>query len=510
MFDLLCYLPIVFGSTIIWAFSNLSMRRKIIDAISSITNALKACLLLRYPITSVNFKYDLPTCPYKWPDGQGDIGKFLAGEENGRRWRKQFGGLYRIWSGLVPEIVLTNPEHVQAVFADSDKHIKAVNNNSGWLLGELLGQCVGLISLGEWKSARRVTEIPFLHKRMEDYIESICHQVQYHVQDLHTAGGLKDGRLNPVRDLKLLPFRIVTTIIFGRLEENTRDKLEALIPLRERLFQTALNGGLARFWWGRLFRPSIGSSLKRFKKSWKAFNSEIYGDLKSKGVNTPLVNFYRAVDIGLITEIQMLQTLDEILFANLDVTMGGISWLLVFLASSPNIQAELRHEFENHGIHKSSWSELTTYVMSSSTLLSATIAESSRLKPLAPFSVPQAIPSKRTVGKFVFPKGTNFIVDTYALNTNPEFWGDDSTDYRPSRFLTLSPTKLRYNFWRFGFGPRQCMGKYIADVMMRALVIHILQNYELSQLSQRPMQSKDHTSWINHPDAVLSCERIER
>src|SRR3569833_4735959 len=58
--------------------------------------------------------------------------------------------------------VLTKSEHIQDVFRDSDKHLKAKNNDSGYFLGELLGRCVGLVSQNEWKQLRSVCVFLFV------------------------------------------------------------------------------------------------------------------------------------------------------------------------------------------------------------------------------------------------------------------------------------------------------------------------------------------------------------
>lgn len=46
----------------------------------------------------------MPTSPYQWPNGQGDVAKFLEGEENSNEWAKSYGRTYRIWSGMKPEV----------------------------------------------------------------------------------------------------------------------------------------------------------------------------------------------------------------------------------------------------------------------------------------------------------------------------------------------------------------------------------------------------------------------
>jgi hypothetical protein len=105
---------------------------------------------------------------------------------------------------------------------------------------------------------------------------------------------------------------------------------------------------------------------------------------------------------------QLLQTLDEMLFANLDVTMGGLSRNLL--------------------LHPRCW-QLRSL-------------EPARLKPLAAFSVPQSVPTTRRVGEFLVPPRTNFIVDTRAVNIHNLFWGDDGETYRPAAFLGQKASEM--------------------------------------------------------------------
>src|SRR4051812_46447191 len=74
---------------------------------------------------------------------------------------------------LAPNSVLTRPEHIQAVFKASNKHFKAVDNNSGYFLSQILGKCVGLISRDEWRTVRAITEKPFLRSTSTSYVSIV-------------------------------------------------------------------------------------------------------------------------------------------------------------------------------------------------------------------------------------------------------------------------------------------------------------------------------------------------
>jgi len=402
---------------------------------------------------------------------------------------------------------LTRAEDIQLVFADSDKHIKAANNDSGWLMGELLGNCVGLVSGRKWEKLRAITEVPFLHNAASSYVDGIEWRVKRHFDSLHENGALNQGILNPVDDFKFLPFSILADIIYGEAWRFAEEELRNLIPLRESIFAAVIQGGITRFSWSQYISLSRIRDLRTFKKAWSNFNDKVHEKAVEHGISSPIVQYYEAIGSGVSTKEEILQTLDEMLFANLDVTMGGISWVLMFLASNQKMQTELYEEIKQSTFDRDERDELKSYISSSSTLLSVFIMESSRLKPLAAFSVPQGVPTSRIVGGFIIPAGTNCIVDSHALNTNTTFWGDDSNAFRPSRFLERSATKSRYQFWRFGFGPRTCMGKHIANIIMRVLLTHLVKNYNLQLISGETAWEKNKETWISHPDTVLRCEK---
>jgi cytochrome P450 len=340
-----------------------------------------------------------------------------------------------------------------------------------------------------------------------------------HLQDPSSPSSLTSHSLiDAAQDLKMLPFWTVADILYGALTPTMESQLAALAPLREGLFQHFLRGGVTRYAWSRHLPSAANRGLSEFKTRWAAFNRRVARERAAAGSAAPIVAYYRAVEEGAIGEEAILQTLDEALFANLDVTLGGISWNLVFLAANAGVQARLREEVAaerekvaRHGDGGGGGGEngllLESYILRSDTYLAACISESSRLRPLAAFSVPQAAPTARVVGGFYFPAGTNFIVDSYALNQRHERWGRDADKYRPERFLEKGSVKeSRYNFWRFGFGPRQCMGKFVADYMIRVLLVHLVDNYELGMLDKDKKWERDPQNWINHPMMKLRCE----
>ena len=405
--------------------------------------------------------------------------------------------------------VLTKPKHVKDVFRDSDKHSKAMDNNSGYLMNQLLGQCVGLISGRSWKTLRAAVEGPFLQSSSKYQLPMIINRTRGYLDGLATTSNLDQGLLHPVRDLKMLPFWIIADMLYGTLSDQMETELREMAPRREELFKYVIKGGATRFHWTQILPSKANRELKRFNTEWRVFNKKAYERARAEGAKAPIFDMFENVKCGRVSEEQILQTLDEILFANLDVTMGGLSWNLVFLAANSRVQQKLLDEILK-GTGPGTGEDpagTNSYLLSSSTFLSACILESARLRPLAAFSVPQSAPSRRVIEGFDIPSGVNFVVDAYSLNTNVDFWGSDSLVYRPERFIEQKNTDFRYNYWRYGFGPRQCLGKHVADLVIRSLLVLFLPTHKLSLRHDSSDWQRLEEVWINHPDMELECRR---
>ncbi|KAF5708159.1 cytochrome P450 monooxygenase monooxygenase [Fusarium mundagurra] len=197
-------------------------------------------------------------------------------------------------------------------------------------------------------------------------------------------------------------------MLYAREMENT---LAKLAPLLEGIFRKVMQGGhLSRFNWSRFFLTKANKSLKSFKEQWNKFNKDALARAFYAGSRPPIVDLYKAVASGTISQDHLLHTLDEIPFANLDVTLGAIPWNLVFLAANPEHQCYILDEVREWK-QSPKGEDFNNYFTDSTTYLSACISKSSRLRPLAAFSVPQAILTDRVINGYLFPAGTNFIVD---------------------------------------------------------------------------------------------------
>jgi cytochrome P450 len=423
-----------------------------------------------------------------------------------------------LFAGIRPTVlilasILTRAEEIKTVFRDSGDHQKASNLNGGWVMGSLVGDGVGLISRGHWKHVHAVVSPPFTQKATT-YVPLVQSRVVRQFDDLH--GKFRVGEawhLKPAEDLKLLPFWVISDLLYGELPPEMVQELLHITDLRTDIFKYAFKGGLSLFSFTKIFSPTIRAKLRVFHGRWAEFNRQAYQRVKasSQGFACAIVPLYAAVESGQLTPTELMHTLDEALFANIDVTIGSFSWIPSFLAEDITSQDELRREISDvrSDNSKDAWER---YIASNSTMLASCINESARLRPVTNYTYAQSIPTERDVGGFRIPKGTYMVVDTNALNIRDESWGPDKTSYRPRRFLAESRSYFRYRFWRFGFGPRQCIAQALADTILKVLVAYMVEHYRLSCPEKSATDSrgaqKQGDAWFKVAEQAIILEAL--
>nr|AQZ42162.1 putative cytochrome P450 oxidoreductase [Gliocladium sp.] len=360
------------------------------------------------PAKSLAKRSRLPGLPFKFPNGQGTE-KFFGGRSAARRWRIQYGPIYAIWAGLKREVVLSTPEHVQAFYKDSHLHVKATDNNSGWLFAELLGSCVGVVSQGRWKRVRRPFEHPFSRPESLTRPKAFIHEARDYFAVLNP--NIQELTINTSNDLKHCPFFMVASIFFGIHTTAQRDELKQLGPPREELFRHAFMGGMNRYAITKYLPGSALALLRQFQGKWEGFVKAAYNRSIQTGDGT-IVPLFEAVNRGEMSMQELLQTLDESLFANLDVTAHAVSWNVIRIAHHQDIQQKVRIEIQANNNSEKSYEN---YVCRDDTLLAACVLETSRLHPVLPFSNPEAAEEDKIVGGYIIPR---LVIPSLLLNSD--------------------------------------------------------------------------------------------
>ena len=205
---------------------------------------------------------------------------------------------------------------------------------------------------------------------------------------------------------------------------------------------------------------------------------------------------------------QFLQTLDEILFTNIDITGSVLAFIFINTARNMQFQEALQAEIKARKSEASY--DVADYIAHSNSLLHCTTLESLRISPaLREFDKTSKSPScasadviflvfspaectavEKNICGYCIPAGTPTVIDMRRLNTNIGVWGSDAEVFRPERFLDMPPAQYRYAMLRFGIGPGKCMGKNMADVLLKMTTIAVLEKYSLMPYEDPDAQKK--------------------
>lgn len=95
----------------------------------------------------------------------------------------------------------------------------------------------------------------------------------------------------------------------------------------------------------------------------------------------------------------------------------------------------------------------------------------------------------------VIPAGTEMAASPYIIHRSRAVFGEDADTFRPERWLEdqeRSARMERYGMW-WGYGTRQCTGKYLAQMQMQKLCLEILRRFEVK--AKDPERRFVHKRW---------------
>lgn len=80
------------------------------------------------------------------------------------------------------------------------------------------------------------------------------------------------------------------------------------------------------------------------------------------------------------------------------------------------------------------------------------------------------------------PKHAEVMIDVVGLHYNPRYWGEDASEFRPSRFLDNEETGYKWPreaFMGFSAGARSCLGQKFAQVEAVTIITEIIRRFEV-------------------------------
>ena len=178
---------------------------------------------------------------------------------------------------------------------------------------------------------------------------------------------------------------------------------------------------------------------------------------------------------GKMTEEEAISQACDQLAAGVDTTSSTATFLLHELAKQPDLQVEVRQEIMDV---LGSTSQPSFDQLQEMKLVRACVRETLRLYPAIATTF-RIITSDINISGYHIPAGTTVHTDIFSSSRDTRYFTTPEK-FVPSRWLHEKETIHPFSSISFGFGPRMCYGRRIAELELYLLLVQVLQRFNLS------------------------------
>lgn len=206
----------------------------------------------------------------------------------------------------------------------------------------------------------------------------------------------------------------------------------------------------------------------------------------------------------------------DMLMAGIDTTSSAFVTILYHLSRNPTKQAKLHQELQ--GILSDSSAPLTAENTKNMPYLRACIKEGLRITSITPGNF-RVTTKDLILSGYRVPRGTGVLMGVMELSNSDQYF-PESDSFMPERWLKHDSLKENqacpearsrnpFVYLPFGFGPRTCIGKRIAELEMETLLARLLRKYQVTWLGETPLKYESTIILSPYGDIRFKFEPID-
>ncbi len=418
------------------------------------------------------------------------------------KWTKQYGPVYRIRVHIGDILVVSDIEVAYEVLVRNG-HLYSDRTGKCFRLNYITGRDTVLFQAPNrrWKLAARKLSHNYLKQfgtglsRLESILMGAS---EYMITEFESAQGdatdvmstLKNAALGSISVLLLGEWQHPSQPLHGMLLKYDEGfvhylGVESMSLLLLDIFPSLLNFPLKEYRGLRQF-------MRLQDQCWESIKM-MHSEGRRDSLTQVLLEHVQPVSDGCetgaedrISEKEAQATCLSLIFAGVRTTSLAMYMLLNTLAFREDVQERIRKEME--GLEgDADFDHVTLAHRSKMPYLRAAILECLRHFGVATLGGINHIPLSDAIlpGYGTIPKGTDVMINTWALHHDESFWGDPDI-FRPERFLDdvgelLPPDHPnRKQLLPFGAGPRVCLGEAFAMARLFLWTAAVVRKFKIT------------------------------
>lgn len=369
----------------------------------------------------------------------------------------------------------------------------------GSLFDRWLGKCLGALKSEDprWGKTKKIFRPLFVHKiSSNNLVSDLIKDWDNYLIEMYETMKSTNQPVSIHEVVNNLPLQFILRMVFGKdFVNNNSDTFEMLRKDAETLMFNVFNNKYAKSSYYKYLPTYLNKAVGRFKNNWDTLLVKATTDttVEKQGIYHDLLQNYNKVS-DLDWEI-FSQTLVEIIYANQDVAVPSMKWLMVHYAIHPYDPSVQQHPDDPEDY----------------------IEEVGRMSPIFPTSMPKIITEDIVIScsikDVIIPKDTMFVMEYLKLGKSKDWDMDDLDQFRPGRFKEVDDRNRFVN--RFGHGGRKCPGQKLANQLFLDVINHMTGAWTLipekmCEVSDIPLNPKKAflspvmDVWIMPKDQIVS------
>ncbi|KAG0141991.1 hypothetical protein CROQUDRAFT_673829 [Cronartium quercuum f. sp. fusiforme G11] len=167
-------------------------------------------------------------------------------------------------------------------------------------------------------------------------------------------------------------------------------------------------------------------------------------------------------------------------FLKRDTTAQALSWTFFHLIENPKLLEPMRKEIDELLPTEDDLVDYDNYKQFTNVL--AVFYEALRLHPSVPKNAKFALNHDKLPDGPVIEPNDFLRWSDWQMARNPEIWGPDCVEFKPSRWIDKDGKLKQYSQWKFhafNGGPRICVGMHLGTLEGVGVIVEIVRRYDL-------------------------------